>query len=557
MTSEQNKDNYLNTSKEYSVLVAKEEHFLLLLSILRLICFLGGVVSVWLAFTQSNLAGAISLLVMTALFLYLIKLYWQHGEKREFFNNLVLINQREANAVTGNFTGFDTGNSYLNINHDFSNDVDLFGESSIFQYLNRTVTGYGSDILAGWLSDPYAISAELLSRQEIIRELSIKKKWRHEFMALGMKCPLEKINITGLLEWMKENSEIQSSAFKKVLIYLLPLAAITSLVLMLTGILQYTLFTLIFLLNLFYITSGLKKTNRIHKVLTRKYEFISSMQLLLKSFEKESFTSKGLVDIKVNISGRKFSASNSVKKLGRLIQSFDSRLNLLVGFVLNGLLLWDYHCIYRLEKWKSEYKDLLPVWLEMIGKVDAFVSLGNYAYNNLNFAYPEIAESLTLFDAKMLGHQLIDEKKRVCNDFTLDDRGTVCIISGANMAGKSTFLRTIAINYILAMAGAPVCAKEMSFVPSKIFTSMRTIDSLSNNESYFYAELKRLKTLKSRVEDREPIFFILDEILKGTNSADKSLGSKLFIETLVRLKGTGLIATHDTSLGDLRTITPE
>ena len=237
--------------------------------------------------------------------------------------------------------------------------------------------------------------------------------------------------------------------------------------------------------------------------------------------------------------------------MSRLIQAFDSRLNFLVGFVLNGLFLWDYHSVYRLEKWKSQYREMFPFWLQMLGQIDAYVSLGNYANNNPDYVYPVISDKNIVFSATKLGHQLIDEDKRVNNDFALERTGTVCIISGANMAGKSTFLRTVAVNFILGMTGVPVCAEEMKFIPSKLFTSMRTTDSLSKNESYFYAELKRLKKLKSMVEEGEPVFFILDEILKGTNSADKSLGSKLFLKRLIELKATGLIATHDTSLGEM------
>ena len=199
---------------------------------------------------------------------------------------------------------------------------------------------------------------------------------------------------------------------------------------------------------------------------------------------------------------------------------------------------------------------MFPVWLEMLGKVDAFISLGNYAFNNPDFVYPAISESNRVFFARKLGHPLIEDEKRVCNDFVIENSGIICIISGANMAGKSTFLRTIAVNYILGMSGAPVCASEMNFTPMKLFTSMRTTDSLSHNESYFYAELKRLKLLKSRLEAGESLFFILDEILKGTNSADKSLGSKLFLEKMVKLGGTGLIATHDTSLGEMENKNP-
>jgi DNA mismatch repair ATPase MutS len=390
-----------------------------------------------------------------------------------------------------------------------------------------------------------------------VKELSLKDKWRQEFMASGMEAPLGMDNISGLLEWIKENDQQGSSLYKKFLIILMPAAAIVSMVLWASGIISYSPFIFIFLCNLIYVGIGLKKTNDIHKALSRKYNFLSSMNGMLKAFENEPFVSMILNDIKLNLSGKKSSASSSVRKLGRLIQAFDSRNNMMVGFVLNGLFLWDYQSINRLEKWKSDYRNSFTVWLEMIGQVDAYISLGNYAFNNPGYAYPVKTNDLNMFSAKDLGHQLIDENKRVCNNFSLGEKGTVCIISGANMAGKSTFLRTIAVNFILGMTGAPVCASEMKFMPAKIFTSMRTVDSLSDNESYFYAELRRLSILKSRIENGEPLFFILDEILKGTNSEDKSTGSKLFLLRIIKNRGTGLIATHDTSLAKLELSHPE
>jgi DNA mismatch repair ATPase MutS len=435
--------------------------------------------------------------------------------------------------------------------------VDLFGTSSVFQYLNRTITDYGRDILATWLSDPFRFSQELVPRQQAINELASKAEWRHEFMASGMKTPLVKEEISSLVRWIEERTVIESSSVKKLLIFLLPSAAIVSLIFTVTGLLPYTVFVFIFLTNLFYIATGIKRTNEIHNALSRKYKFLSSMNGLLKAFENESFTAPVLNEIKLNISGKNASAAGSVKRLGSLIQAFDSRMNMLIAIVLNGLFLWDYLSIYRLEKWKSGYKTMFPLWLEMIGQIDAYISLGNYAFNNPEFVYPYKSDNPDMFSAKNIGHQLIDESKRVCNDFTLGKNGTVCIISGANMAGKSTFLRTIAVNYIFGMIGAPVCATEMTFIPVKLFTSMRTTDSLSDNESYFYAELRRLSTLKTRIEKGEPVFFILDEILKGTNSADKSTGSRLFLKRIVESGGTGLIATHDTSLGKMESDYPD
>lgn len=551
MGKSQLKEKYFLASKNFSLLESKEDKLLFVLSVLRLISFIAGLTLIWFSFTENITVGFLSILVFTAIFLYLLKLYSVHSEKKEFLSNLALINQNEARALSGDLSEFEAGNSYTDSDHAFSNDVDLFGNSSLFQYLNRCVTAYGRDILAVWLTDPFLLAGKLILRQDTISELAKKEKWRHEFMASGMKKSLEKSHISDLLEWMGEEPLIKSSPINKYLIYVLPSAATVSFMLVSTGILHYSVFTCIFLINLFYIAAGLKKINKIHNVLSRKYDYLSSIEKLFKSFDNELFTSDILKEVKFNISSGKVSAAVSVSKLSRLIHAFDSRLNILVSFVLNGLFLWDYHTIYRLEKWKSEYREMFPVWLGMLGQVDAFISLGNYAYNNQDFVYPVISGTNVVFSARNLGHPLIDEEKRICNDFLLARKGNVCIISGANMAGKSTFLRTIAVNYILAMAGAPVCASEMHFMPIKLFTSMRTTDSLSHNESYFYAELKRLKLLKSRIETGEPIFFILDEILKGTNSADKSLGSKLFLERLVNLGGTGLIATHDTSLGEM------
>lgn len=556
MNREQIRAGYLNSVSSYRDLEKKAARQLLIVSAMRLFIFIGGVIIIWMGFTKSVTAGLAFLFIFVVLFLYHLKLFLKYSEKKNFFSNLAHINQNEADALSGNLSAFNPGSSYTDMKHDFSFDVDLFGSSSLFQYLNRTVTGYGRDILATWFADPYSLSLDLTRRQEAVKEVAIKNKWRQEFMASGMKTPLEKDSISGLLAWINEKTLISSSPLRKFLLVFLPAVATVALFLWTTGIISYNLFVLMFLCNLIYILSGLKRTNEIHIVLSRKYNFLSSMNGLLNAFEVESFDSSVLNEIKQNIAGEKASASVSVKKLGRLIQAFDSRNNIMVAFILNGLFLWDYQSIYRLEKWKTGYRNSFAIWLEMIGQVDAYISLGNYAFNNESFAYPVISPDEIVFSAKDLGHPLIDENKRVCNNFILGNRGNVCIISGANMAGKSTFLRTVAVNYILGMIGAPVCASEISFLPSKIFTSMRTVDSLSDNESYFYAELRRLSSLKKMIEKGEPVFFILDEILKGTNSEDKSTGSKLFLQRIIENNATGLIATHDTSLGKLESVYP-
>jgi hypothetical protein len=545
------KQKYLGSADEFEKSERKEDKALLWLSVFRLLTFLGGfILGIYLILKQMSFPGIIVLFVSVLGFMLLLKLYSDHSGRKEFYSNLSKINRDEASALEGDLSNFDAGTKYIDTSHDFSYDVDLFGEGSLFRYLNRTVTSYGRDILAGWLSDPYSLTPDLRERQGIIGELSSAIRWRQEFSASGMGVPIEHGNIEELLDWMKKEPD-DLPRYGNVLIYLLPAAAITGLILLIAGVIHYSVFMLLLLVNLTYVFSGMKRTNEIHRSLSGRYSYLSSMNRLMHVFGGQSFSSASLIAMQKELTGEHGSASFAVKRLSRLLQSFDSRLNILVGFGLNGLLLWDYHCIKSLNIWKSKYKSRFPVWIGIIGKVDAYSSLANFAYNNPGFAYPELSDGDTFLSADKLGHPLIDEEKRVSNDFLIETKGNICIITGANMAGKSTFLRTVAVNLILGMTGSPVCAGSMRFTPVKLFTSMRTTDSLSGNESYFYAELKRLKTLKSKVTGNEPVLFILDEILKGTNSTDKALGSRLFIERLIRLGGTGLIATHDLSLGEL------
>jgi DNA mismatch repair ATPase MutS len=544
-------EQYLLLAERNKQFCTKQSKVLSALAFLRLFVFLGGIALAVLAFSFSLPAGIITIGLTVIIFLFLLNRYEIHSEKRDFFSNMETINRNEIKALSGDLSPFNSGSTWINPDHDFSNDIDLFGNNSLFHFLNRTVTGHGREILAHWLSEPDKISGEIFSRQKAISELSSKSEWRQEFMAHGIGKSLDKEEIEKLLEWLNSKSGFLSSPMLKIAIWLLPGLTLTSLGFLIAGMVPYTVFTILFLANLLLVLGQIRNTGKIHVQVSKRHEFLVSFSRLLSAFENESFSSAVLSDIKNKISTNELSAVNRIKKLSRIIQSFDSRLNLLVGFVLNGLLLWDFHCIRSLEKWKDESKINFPEWLHHIGEIDAFVSLANFAFNNPDYCYPGLSDQKVIFSGLEMGHPLIDRDKRICNDFTISQSGKVFIVTGANMAGKSTFLRTVAVNFILAMTGAPVCAVEFEFTPMKLFTSMRTTDSLAHNESYFYAELKRLKTLKSKLEEGEEILFILDEILKGTNSVDKSNGSKLFMKKIVDLGGTGLIATHDTSLGEM------
>lgn len=549
---------YSESAAFHGRIQSKEEKILIMLSLLRLVCFLGGLFAVIFIIVKGHQGIAlITGFLFLLLFLYLLRAYSKHSVLRDLATNRVRVNSNEIKALEGDFSAFNSGDKYINHLHDYSYDIDIFGEGSLYGYLNRCVTSHGSDILAGWLSDPYDLVNDLMSRQMIIKELAENVEWRHEFTAEGMRTSLEKNGITRLVEWMQHSVDLKRTKVNNFLIHTMPVVALVMLILVLAGYINNVYLILVLLFNLGYVAAGLQRNNKVHQAVSGHYSYLSSMNRLLEVVDKGDFKTKELVDIQNDISGSSGSASLAIKKLGKLIQAFDSRLNIFAGFLLNGFLLWDYHCIARIDKWRDSYKELFPAWLDVIGSLDAYSALANYTFNNSGFVFPQTSPVLTVFEATAMGHPLIDERKRVCNDFKIDQEGRICIITGANMAGKSTFLRTVAVNYVLAMTGAPVCALQMSFVPLRLFTSMRTTDSLSGNESYFYAELKRLRILKERAEAHEPVFFILDEILKGTNSADKTYGSRLFIIKLINNKGTGMIATHDISLGDLEKEFPQ
>jgi DNA mismatch repair ATPase MutS len=277
---------------------------------------------------------------------------------------------------------------------------------------------------------------------------------------------------------------------------------------------------------------------------------------LIEILEKNKFQSIGLQFITKTLISNRSSAARSIKHLSKLVSAFDNRMNLLAALFLEGILLWDIQCMVRLEKWKLKEGIFFDRWINALAEFDVLASLATYAFNHPGYVYA-IVDNTPVFEAKELGHVLIPKHERVCNDFIIQNEKDFIIITGANMAGKSTFLRTVATSMIIAMTGAPVCATSYRFRPMPVFSSMRTSDSLNKHESYFYAELKRLKEMLDRLREGKKLFIILDEILKGTNSRDKQKGSYAALEQIIKLGGTGIIATHDLELAKIEDKYPE
>jgi DNA mismatch repair ATPase MutS len=291
---------------------------------------------------------------------------------------------------------------------------------------------------------------------------------------------------------------------------------------------------------------------QVQNSITSKSKILNKFAQSLILIETTEFTSEYLKNIQKQLAVNEGqSPSNAIHQLSAILKYMDSNLNILVSIILNGLFMFNLHLLLKVEKWKKQNQVNVPNWFESIATIDALSSLANFAYNHPDYVYPVKVEDNFEFAAENLGHPLIAEEQRVTNNVEITGWNQFAIITGANMSGKSTFLRTIGVNYILAMAGAPVCASNLNFYPIQIHSSIRTSDSLIKHESYFYAELKRLKQIIDELESGRKKLILLDEILKGTNSKDKQSGSIALIEQLLYYKSVGLFATHDLMLGEL------
>lgn len=487
-------------------------------------------------------------IVLMVFFFILIKKNLQLEKSKQKFTILKKLVEDELLALQHSFLHFQNGKEFLNTEHFFSYDLDLFGEGSLFQFLNRTSTVGGREKLANWLIRPLKDTNEIERKQEAVRELSQIPDWRLQFLANGNLSEETEQLSREIKSWSEMELGLNRGSLIRWLIKIVPLITLLSIVLSAIGISDVFLgFMLVVQFGLMYFFW--KRINRYYNFFGKKSNLLSKYMQLLRFVEDRSFESGYLEDLQNRV--KQPSAGKIFSQLKSLVKEFEYRQNILVGIVLNGILTWDIRCVYKLWDWHQKHRKKLTIWLDVIAEMDALVSLANYANNHPEFTFPKICDGRFVFDAKALGHPLLRTDKRVCNDMEIAGWSKVMIVTGANMAGKSTFLRTVGVNLILARIGAPVCAKQMQITPIDIYTNMRTTDSLLKDESYFFAELKRIKGVLDRLQSGERIFVILDEMLKGTNSIDKLNGSKELIKKLVQFKSVSLIATHDLKLSDM------
>ncbi|MEO6903486.1 MAG: hypothetical protein ABI315_10040 [Bacteroidia bacterium] len=516
----------------------------------RLLLFIGTFIcSVIFIKTQPIFIYTLLFFTIT-LFLFLIKQGLKIKRKIDFLNKLIKASEIEIDLLNNNFENYNEGAEFIDKQHNFLSDLDIFGKRSIFQLLNRTATYSGKIKLTNWLTRPFLDKKIIIERQKAITEFATKPEWNQHFIALGLSSDENAVDRNVIEDWLNE-SNIFSTLFLKICSYALPALTLCALVLYFLKVIESTAFVYLFFAQLLIVGSKTGKVNQIHNSLSRKLNSIEKYNSLIKIIEQENFNAENIKTLKSNLSKSGVAASTSIHQLKKLVDSLDARLNILIAVVLNGILLWDINVMIRMERWKNKNKSLFFNWIDVIGEFDAFVSLGMYTYNHPLYILPEVDTTTFVIEAENMGHPLLMETKMVTNNYHSQGNCKIDILTGANMAGKSTFLRTLGVNLTLAMIGVPVCATKFKFSPVTLFTSLRTNDSLQQNESFFYAELKRLQSLIQQYETGKKIFFLLDEILKGTNSKDQHIGSEALIKRLIALNGTGIIATHDIELATL------
>jgi DNA mismatch repair ATPase MutS len=509
---------------------------------------LGFIASIYF-FTKSNnniLLGCVFISVI--LFFTLIKIHLKVAFERKLNKALIDINQNEINFIDYNTIPQADGIEYTDSSHAYSFDLDIFGSKSLFHTLNRTATYIGKHTLAKVLLRLLP-NKSILQNQEAIKELANDVEWRNDIHALATVTSDDKTIYESLIKWSKSNIS-KTSKILTVYSYISPVTFFISMVNFISfnnsaaGNLSITLF----MLNLI-VTAIQGKIIKNEIIGASKIDTIlKNYSLIFKQIELKDFQAEKLNELKQTLIDKNgTSASAQIKKLSYHYGQLENIQNLVVAVFLNGAMLYHTHVLRTVTKWKTKYAPKINDWLNVIGAFEALNSLANFSFNNPKFAFAELNSEYNI-NIKDLGHPLINKDIRVTNNTAFIDQKFV-ILTGSNMSGKSTFLRSLGVNMILAGIGAPICAAEASIHPLKTYVSMRMSDSLNDGESYFFAEVKRLKEIMDNTE-KEISFVLLDEILRGTNSDDKREGTVEVVKKIISKNAIGIIATHDLKVCD-------
>lgn len=558
---------YQENIKKYNAKALRLKKVLNWISFIRLLIFVISSIIIIYLFSK-NLTTPIFIIFPISIicFALVIKYHNKIAYLRKHTSFLKKINESEILREECNLEEFDTGHMFVNQKHPYTSDLDIFGQHSIYQLVNRTTTESGMILLSEWLSEP-APNPEIQDRQKAIKELSQKPDWRQDFQASGMHFQNKKSDYYKLLDWVK--APVLLLKYRRIYMAVAIILSVLSVLGLYFFILNlntpdWYIYILPLIAVLFMNSRILKKAEPMAEdiVMTsqKNIDTFRAYQTLINKIENESFKSKKLCQLQSILIKSKFSAFNEIGRLCRLLEFSQQRgINKIkipikgnpFYSVLNSFILLDIYLIIGIEKWKFNNREVLKSWAEVVSEFEVINSFAGFCYSNPSYTFPEITEKNNYVHFEYLGHPLINANKRVCNNFHSEGQGDIVMITGSNMGGKSTFLRSVGVNLVLALAGAPCCAKYGQVSNLKLYTSMRTQDNLKEGISSFYAELNRIEKMLKLIISSHNVFFLLDEMFKGTNSEDRHKGGFSLINQISKLKTSGIIATHDIELAKL------
>lgn len=476
-----------------------------------------------------------------------------------------------------------TGERWAVTTHPYAGDLDVFGRASLFQRLDATSTRYGEEVLARWLSGEEAASGigpagrdltngavfadAVKKRQAAVRDLAPRLVLREELAALGslLEDTDEKPDPRPFIMWAGQPSASGGSTALpgalRLAALILPPITVGTMIAGGMGLLPRLFFLVPLVASMVFLAVLRTRIQPSLDAASSKESALSRYGGMLALLEDEKFEAAGLVELQKRLKESGSSATREMAALSRIVGFVDARNNEVFRLFIGPALMWDLWCALALEKWRSRVGKVAFGWFRALAELEALSSIAGFSFENPDHAFPEIVERAT-FEGIALGHPLIDEGKRVANDVTIEGPAHALVVTGSNMSGKSTLLRALGINTVLANAGGPVCAKSLRLGHLRVATSMRVSDSLEEGTSRFYAELKKLKLVldlsrvQARAEGSATLLFLLDEILHGTNTRERLIGARAILRELVKRNAMGAVSTHDLGLADLEAEMP-
>lgn len=546
-------DNYFNNVNKYNSMIKEHDISIKRISYLRLITFIIGVGTSTYTFFRLKAYSISFIEFILSLFIF-IYLVFKHDDEIKIKNYLCAlreVNERGLKRLNGQWKSFDdNGAEFNDINHRYGSDLDILGQNSLYQYINSTTTFTGKQILIKRLLNPLKDASDIRMTQEALKELAFNLKWRQEFEAKGIVSEQKNIDPENLYKWGNKINEFYTNKYLIFAVRLLPFMTITLYILCyFTKAVSIYIPIVMTLVQIIILFAGAKERREAFDSIYSYKESINIYFDMLKHISKSKFKSGYLTKLKENLTNEEqYGAVEAINKLSKIYDKMSDRNNA-IFIIINILLLWDYQCMIQFEQWKSTSGSSLKKWIDTIGEFEALSSICNVIYENPNWTMPLISERKNIVKGNNMGHPLLNN--RVCNDISIDNNKSILLITGSNMSGKSTFLRTVGINLILSYIGCSVCADSFECSIMEIFTCMRISDNLENNISSFYGEILRVKLIVESTKNNDNIFFLLDELFKGTNSKDRHAGAEALIRQLGNKGACGLISTHDLELSSL------